>query len=266
MPEAIDAHAHVFLRDLPMISTRRYTPARDAPVDLYLQRLDENGMTHGVLVQPSFLGTDNSYLIRAIARAPSRLRGVAVLDADTPAEEFDRLDSAGVVGARLNLVGGAPLPDFDAPHWRAFVANVRRKGWQIEIQRPARDAKALVARLIAAGCTVVIDHFGLPDPVQADEDPDWRALLDAGRTRRLWAKVSGPYRSGPQGRDIARKCFPVLRDALGPDRLMWGSDWPHTQFEAAENYAGNRRFLDALIPAEKERAALLAAPARLFRF
>ena len=64
----------------------------------------------------------------------------------------------------------------------------------------------------------------------------------------------------------ARACWSVLRDALGPDRLMWGSDWPHTQFETAEDYAGNRRFLDALVTDQKERAALLAAPFGLFRF
>ena len=79
-------------------------------------------------------------------------------------------------------------------------------------------------------------------------------------------KISGHYRSGAQGRDIARACFPILREKFGTERLMWGSDWPHTQFETSEAYAGNRAFLDELVPDESERAQILAAPAALFRF
>ncbi|MGO9358663.1 MAG: amidohydrolase family protein [Xanthobacteraceae bacterium] len=265
-PEAIDAHAHVFHRGLTMAAARRYTPAADASVDLYLRRLDENGMTHGVLVQPSFLGVDNSYLVDSVAAAGGRLRGVAVVDPAISRAQLQRLDAAGVVGARLNLVGNAPLPDLSAPEWRHLLRDVAALGWQIEVQRSARDLRALAPVLLAAEVSVVLDHFALPDPALGASDPDWRALLELGRTRRLWVKLSGPYRSGPRGREIARDAFPVLRDTLGVDRLMWGSDWPHTQFEASESYAGARAFLDRLVPDARERAALLASPAELFRF
>ena len=266
MRDAIDAHAHVFLRDLPMAAGRRYTPAADAPLDLYLRELDANAIAFGVLAQPSFLGFDNAYLLACLEAAGGRLRGVAALDSTTPGETFDRLDAAGVVGARLNLIGDDDAPDFAAPDWRAFLGHIRRKGWHIELHQRARLARAPAQALIEAGATLVLDHFALPDPTLGPNDPDWRALLDLGATGRLWVKLSASYRCGPNGRDVARACYRVLRDQLGPDRLMWGSDWPHTRFETRQDYAGACAVFRDIAPDAAERLALLAAPARLFRF
>ena len=102
---AIDGHAHVFRRDLKLSAGRRYARDCDAPLELYLEQLDQNDLSHGVLVQPSFLGTDNSCLVESLGRAGGRLRGVAVVEPTVAREELDRLARIGVVGIRLNLVG-----------------------------------------------------------------------------------------------------------------------------------------------------------------
>lgn len=262
---SIDTHAHVFHRGLSLVPERRYAPDYDAPWDAYLAQLDQAGLSHGVLIQPSFLGTDNSYLLDSIDAAGGRLRGIAVVDPAMTQAELRALDRGGVVGIRLNLVG-RPLPDLTASEWTALLRAIAELGWQVEIQRRAADLPGLVTTLLDHDLTVVIDHVALPDPAAGIADPAFAAVLALAASARVWVKLSAPYRNGPHGRSFARQAYPLLREAFGLERLMWGSDWPHTQFEATEDYASNRAFLDALIPDEAERARVLAAPRGLFRF
>src|SRR5690606_27385419 len=114
----------------------RYLPDRDATLDEYLGHLDANGISHGVLVQPSFLGTDNGYMLAALRRAPQRLRGVAVIDPDVPEEDLWRMAEAGVVGIRLNLIG-QPLPELGTHSWRRLFKTLNTLNWHIEIHRQA---------------------------------------------------------------------------------------------------------------------------------
>jgi predicted TIM-barrel fold metal-dependent hydrolase len=104
--------------------SRRYAPGYDAPLDLYLKQLDENGISNGVLVQPSFLGTDNSYPVQCVLAARGRLRGIAVVDPGASSDDLNRLNGSGVVGLRLNLVD-KPLPDL-ASRSGAGCLNVRQ--------------------------------------------------------------------------------------------------------------------------------------------
>lgn len=261
----IDTHAHVFHRGLKLAPGRRYAPDYDAPLSLYLEQLDHNGMTNGVLVQPSFLGTDNSYLVECLKRTSGRLRGIAVVDPTVSTDELRELDDAGVVGIRLNLVG-QPLPDLAASEWKGLLANVKAMGWQVEIQRNASDLAALAPQLLDHGVTVVLDHYALPDPKLGVADPGFQSVLKLGATKNVWVKISAPYRNGAAGESFAKEAYPLLRNAYGLDRLLWGSDWPHTQFEATQSYAKNREFLDTLIVDKSERAQVLASPRQLFRF
>ncbi|HLG84870.1 MAG TPA: amidohydrolase family protein [Bradyrhizobium sp.] len=261
----IDTHAHVFHRGLKLASGRRYAPDYDAPLSLYLEQLDQNGMTNGVLVQPSFLGTDNSYVVDCLGQARGRLRGIAVVEPSIPSQEILALDRAGIVGIRLNLVG-QPLPDLAAPEWKALLANLKSADWQVEIQRNASDLVGLVPGLLDAGVAVVLDHYTLPEAKLGVDDPAFQSILTFGATGRVWVKMSAPYRNGRNGESFARQAYPLLRASFGPDHLLWGSDWPHTQFEATESYAKNRRFLDGLITDPDERAKVLIAPRSLFRF
>ncbi|WP_426407932.1 amidohydrolase family protein [Bradyrhizobium ganzhouense] len=261
----IDTHAHVFHRELKLAPGRRYAPDYDAPLSLYLDQLDHNGITNGVLVQPSFLGTDNSYLVDCLKQTGGRLRGVAVVDLTISADELRELDRAGIVGIRLNLVG-QPLPDLAASEWKGLLANIKAMGWQVEIQRNASDLAVLAPQLLDLGVTVVFDHYALPDPKLGVADPGFQSVLKLGATRNVWVKISAPYRNGAVGESFTKGAYPLLRDAYGLDRLLWGSDWPHTQFEATQSYAKNWQFLDTLIVDERERAQVLASPRSLFRF
>jgi predicted TIM-barrel fold metal-dependent hydrolase len=261
----IDTHAHVFHRGLKLAPGRRYAPDYDAPLALYLEQLDRNGMSNGVLVQPSFLGTDNSYLVESLRTAGGRLRGIAVVDPSVTADELRALDRAGVVGIRLNLVG-QPLPDLLASEWKALLANLNALGWQVEIQRNAADLAVLAPRLLDHGVTVVLDHYALPDPKLGVADPGFQSVLKLEATKNVWVKISAPYRNGAAGESFAKETYPLLRSAYGLDRLLWGSDWPHTQFEASQGYERNRQFLDTLITDPAARAQVLASPRSLFRF
>jgi len=265
---AVDTHAHVFTRALTLTGDRRYAPDYDASIADYRAMLDRNSMARGVLIQPSFLGTDNGYMVSALQSAPERLRGIAVLDPGAETATLRGLAGQGVVGLRLNLIG-RPDPDFAGPVWRAHLARVADLGWQIEVQAEARRLARLLPPLVEAGVPVVVDHFGRIDPALGIADPGFADLLGFGRGGRVWVKLSGAYRigSGEAGRQTALQAAERLRGAFGARRLLWGSDWPHTQFETQASPAEARRDLDAWVPDPAERRIVLAeTPAELFRF
>jgi len=264
----VDTHAHIFKSGLKLANARRYAPDYEAPLEDYLAMLDRHDIARGVLVQPSFLGTDNSFMLAALRQAPARLRGIAVVDPAASPAELDALDAAGVVGVRLNLVG-TPLPDFSTALWRDFLKQVARLDWQVEVHREAHDLPLILPLLLRAGVNVVVDHFGRPDPKLGVNDPGFRYLLDAAASRRVWVKLSAAYRNGPDGagEQTALAAIPLLRNAFGMERLMWGSDWPHTQFEKSVNYDRARTLLDSWLPDPAERRIVLAdTPSGLFRF
>ncbi|CAJ0687033.1 amidohydrolase family protein [Ralstonia holmesii] len=265
---AIDTHAHVFERGLPLANARRYAPTYDAPLSAYLAQLDAHGVSHGVLIQPSFLGVDNSYLLAALKQAPQRLRGVAVIDPAAPETLLTQMNAEGIVGIRLNLIGAAD-PQLKSPVWQAALARLHALGWHVELHVEARRLPTLLQPLLEAQVNVVVDHFGRPDPALGVDDPGFAALLAAGRSRRVWVKISGAYRNGANGRGeaIAQAAMPRLKDALGLDRLVWGSDWPHTQFESQINYDKMWAFAGVLLPNAADRKQVLVdTPAQLFRF
>ncbi|WPB55312.1 amidohydrolase family protein [Xylophilus sp. GOD-11R] len=277
--KAVDCHAHVFERGLPLAARRRHAPAFDALLDDYLALLDTHGISHGVLVQPSFLGTDNHYWLDAVARHPGRLRGVAVVDATMPLPALTALKGAGTTGLRLNLVG-IEIPDFGSPEWSALLGHIRDLDWHLEIHREARDLPAMLEALRPAGCRLVIDHFGRPDPALGTADPGFQALMTAADSGRVWVKLSAAYRNArsplaePSARDAtlaaqdaadARTAAAALLGAFGPERLLWGSDWPHTQHGDFTDFARARAMLDDWVSdADQRRRILVDTPAELF--
>jgi len=257
MDGAVDCHAHVFIQGLTLAAERRYQPDYDAPVPAYLAMLDSLGLSHGLLIQPSFLGTDNSFLLAALRMAPDRLRGVVVLSPDCPVEEMREMAAAGIVGVRLNLMGRAD-PPLGSGLWRAHLSAVAALGWHVEVQAKADRLSALLPRLLDHGGNVVVDHFGLPDGT----DAGFGALLDAAGTGRTWVKLSAAYRSTPSG----WQALPTLLRAFGPERLVWGSDWPHTGFEKDVVTADQLTALNQVVADAKiRRQILFESPRRLFR-
>jgi predicted TIM-barrel fold metal-dependent hydrolase len=263
---AVDSHAHVFLGSLPLAPERRHAPDYDATPGEYLGLLDAHDVSHGVLVQPSFLGTDNSYMLGVLRAHPQRLRGVAVVEPATPLDELRVLADAGIRGLRLNLMG-LPMPDLSRPVWQTLLQHVRALDWHVELHRPSQDLAAAGQPVLDAGCKLVVDHFGRPgENTAADSGFNW--LVRAAAGGRTWVKLSAAYRNwrDPLGAEACRAAASLL-DACGPQRLLWGSDWPHTQHREHTGYAHARTALNHWIPeADARRCILVDTPAALFGF
>ncbi len=257
---AVDTHAHVFQSGLSLAPGRRYAPRGEAPVEKFLSLLDEHGIGAGVLVQPSFLGTDNTHLLACLAVAPARLRGIAVVEPGVDEATLDGYAAAGVVGIRLNLIG-LDVGQLRAPAWQRMMRRAASRGWQIEIQVEGRDLPEALHALASVDAPLVVDHFGRPDPNLGVRDPGFRRLLEHGRDGPLWVKLSGSYRWG--GADV-RPYAEALLAALGPARLLWGSDWPWTQFEGTRTYADGVAELQSWCT-EAERKAIAEGARRLFK-
>ena len=278
---AVDCHAHVFERGLPLASRRRHAPDYDALLGDYLALLDANHISHGVLVQPSFLGTDNSYFVDALRQHPARLRGVAVVNTDITDAELAALDAVGVVGMRFNLVG-LEWPDLASPAWVHLLARLRELKWHLEVHRDAADLAPLLKALLPSGCALVVDHFGRPKPGLGRTDPAFEALLQTAETGQVWVKLSAAYRHAIESglpasernaasahQDAEQACLTAsaLLGAFGAERLVWGSDWPHTQHQDLVDFARSRALLDEWVPDALQRGRILVGtPAALFRF
>ena len=259
---AVDTHAHAFVLAGRMAASRRYTPRRDSPLSDYIIELDQAGIAQAVLVQPSFLGTDNSYLVSCLCAYPDRLRGIAVVDPSWGGGALARLGSAGIVGIRLNLLG-LDTDFLSSKEWQDLFGRVAALGWQIEVHDQGRRIPTLLDALWPCGARIVIDHFGRPEPGMGLDDPGVRAITRSAGARRIWVKLSGPYRCLGDAASYARHYL----QALGPDRLLWGSDWPWTQHEDGLSYGPTRDWLDGWIPDPLVRAAILDAnPRALFAF
>ena len=260
----IDSHAHVFRRDLPLVAGYRHAPQRDALLPELLGLFDQHGLTHGVLTAPSFFGTDNSFLLSALATAPERLRGTVIVDQTIDRAALEAMDRAGVVGIRFNMLRSADLPDLRSAPWRRVLEAVAALDWHVEIYVEGPRLPSLLAPALAVGAKVVVDHFGSPDPQLRLNCPGFRALLAAVGAGRTWVKLSAPYRLG--GAD-PRPYASALLDAGGAQRLVWASDWPWTQFGEGMTYARTLSWLDEWVPDAATRDRILGAtPWALFGF
>ncbi|CAN5757196.1 amidohydrolase family protein [soil metagenome] len=260
---AVDSHAHVFRRDLRFVEGRRHSPDFDALLADYLGLLDANGVSHALLIQPSFLGTDNTFLLAALDACPDRLRGVAVIDPSFTDADLRGFASRGVCGIRLNLVGAA-TPDLAGDAWTALLERVRVLGWHVEVHIELAALPPVGQAVIDSGCRLVVDHFGRP---AADDAASRAWLMRAAKTRHVWVKLSAAYRNWPPSTaDKAAAAAADLLDAFGPERLLWGSDWPHTQHRELASFASTLAALHAWVPDAAVRHTILVdTPRRLLK-
>ncbi|MFJ9127698.1 amidohydrolase family protein [Streptomyces sp. NPDC102340] len=256
----VDAHAHVFHRDLPMAPGRRYTPRHDATADAYLAVLDAHDIARALLVQPSFLGTDNSYVLDAVSAHPDRFRAVLVIDTGEPSTAVAQVPSwhrAGARGIRLNLVGTG-VPPLHAAEWRALGEQMAEYDWHLEVQAREAQWTQLAPALATWPSSVVLDHVGLPASTLED---DRAAILHLAALSHVWTKLSGFYRSAD---GAAQATAVAIRERAGTGRLLWGSDWPWTQHETGRAYGKLLATLHDLLPDPKDVERVLSAnPARL---
>ena len=261
---AIDCHAHVMRRDLPLVSNRHSAPKRDVSVDEYIGVLDKHGISHGVLTAPSFYGPDNQLLLSSLAQYPDRLRGTAIVDPDIDAAQLLDMSERGVVGIRLNWFHRDTLPDVESVEYRGLFERIRALDWQVEIYLEGPKLARVLPRIRAQGMKVVVDHFGAPDPTLGTTDNGFVEVLNGVRAGDTYVKLSAPYRQG--GVDCQTYVDSLL-DAGGPAQLVWASDWPFIAHEDKVEYLMCVRSIEQWVPDDKVRNVILAdTPAKLFRF
>jgi len=260
----VDAHAHVMRRDAPLASERHSAPKYDVSAADFLSLLDRHRISHGVLTAPSFYGADNSLLLAALAEAPERLRGTAIVAPDIAREALAEMDRQGIVGIRLNWFRRHELPDVTSPEYASLFAAVRDLGWHVEVYLEGSKLAGVLPRLRASGATIVVDHFGSPDPALRVACGGFREVLAGVRAGDTFVKLSAPYRLG--GAD-PQAYVDALLDAGGPGQLVWASDFPFVGFEDSVAYADCVALLAQWIPdAATRRIVAATTPAALFRF
>lgn len=229
-PLATDCHVHVFdPARFPYALDRRYTPP-PAGIEALRQMHAGLGIERVVLVQPSVYGADNRCLLDALRRLGATARGIAVIDAGADRQQLQELVDAGVRGVRINLgVNRASDP-------RAALKAIRETAntlddmpmlIQLHASLPVLLACAPLLRVLRQ--EVLIDHFGLAMAAAGPAQAGFAELLDLMACKNMWIKLSGPYQisvRAPGYADVA----PIAKAFLQaqPDRVLWGSDWPHT--------------------------------------
>ena len=223
-----DSHCHVFGPSavFPYAADRTFTPV-DAPVTQLMALHEFLGLERAVIIQSSCYGSDHRVLLDALAAGQGRYRGVALITPDTPPAEIRRLHAAGVRGFRLHF-----LPHLGAPpthgEIRASVARVADLGWHAEIHVHGTDVARYADLIEWFPVPVVIDHLARLDLTHEPNSAAVNALLRLLDTGQVWVKTSGAdrvSRSGPPYADAAAFAARLVR--LFPDRVLWGTDFPH---------------------------------------
>jgi len=268
-PAACDAHCHVFgpADRFPFSPARSYTPP-DAGIDDFERLQKRLGLSRAVLVQASCHGTDNAALLDALRRGNGRYAGVAMIDDATTDAELAELHEAGVRGTRVNFVahlGGAP----DLDRVERTVARVAARRWHIVLHFDAADLPAYAAFLDRLACPYVIDHMARIDASAGLDQGPFQALLRLLADGRCWVKVSGAERLTAGGAPPYDDVVPYARALIAnaPDRVLWGTDWPHPNVRHMPDDGDLVDLLADFAPDEATRHRILVDnPQRLYDF
>ncbi len=226
---AVDSHCHVFgpASRFSYAAERKYTPV-DAPKEKLFALRDFLGFDKNVIVQASCHGTDNAALVDALVNSNNKARGVATVGEQTSKQELQALDKAGVRGVRFNFV--KRLVDFTPRDvLEKIAATIAPMGWHIVVYFEMPDLPELESFFTALPTLVVVDHMGRPDVKKGIDHPEFQRylkLLDAHDN--IWSKVSCPERLTSQGAPYD-DVVPFARALVEryPNRVLWGTDWPH---------------------------------------
>lgn len=224
-PGACDCHVHVIgpPERYPMAADRHYTPG-PALLPALQAHMAALGLERAVIVQPSVYGNDNRCLLDSLDQLQGRGRGVAVPPDDVSSRELRDMHARGVRGVRINLESaGTRAADAAAAPAQRWAARVADLGWHLQLYASAPVLQALSEHLVRLPAPVVLDHFALVDGVPGASATAF--CVDLLRTGRVSVKLSAPYRLAVP--DAARAWADAFLDAA-PERVLWGSDWPHT--------------------------------------
>lgn len=236
-PNAVDAHCHVFGpgNQFPYAPERKYTPC-DASKDQLFALRDHLGFTKNVIVQATCHGADNSAMVDALNHSNGMARGIATIKKTITDQELHNLHEAGVRGVRFNFV--KRLVDFTPKDELLEIANrIAPLGWHIVIYFEAVDLPELWDFFTALPTIVVVDHMGRPDTSQAVDGPEFSLFLKLMREHsNIWSKVTCPERLSVKGPKALNGELNPYQDVIPfakaiveefPDRVLWGTDWPH---------------------------------------
>jgi predicted TIM-barrel fold metal-dependent hydrolase len=260
-PGACDTHFHVFEPGYPHVPEPLYT-FPDGTLDAYLRMAEVLGIERMVLVQPSFYGTDNSLLRYVLKRLGPRCGGVVQIDEDASDAELDEFHELGIRAIRLDLFARASWPTAElVAYIQRMAARATPRGWHLQFYTPGTIVRDLLPFLAGCEDTFVIDHMGYLTESDPESDRCLLALLSQGS---CWIKLSGAYRVAknkplssvaPWGRALV---------AARPDRLIWGSDWPHLP-DGQRDTGEILNLLSDWAPDEADRRTILVdGPGRLF--
>lgn len=229
-PGAVDAHCHVFGPGdvFPYAPERKYTPCDASKEQLFALR-DHLGFARNVIVQATCHGADNRALVDALQASEGRARGVATVRDTVTDEELAALDAAGVRGVRFNFVRRLVDPKPDA-YYRAIIDRIAPLGWHVVIYFEAADLEERWDFFTSLPTTVVVDHMGRPDVTKPVDGPEFgRFVRLMAEHENVWSKVSCPERLSKSGPPSYDDVVPFARTLVErfPDRVLWGTDWPH---------------------------------------
>ena len=282
MPDgAADCHMHVLgpFERYPLAAERAYN-VPEATLDEHERMKRGVGLQRTVFVQASGHGNDNRAMLAALARLGERGRGIAVVPPGSSPGALESLHTAGVRGLRLNLVTmRSRYGDDPAKLVGDYERLCAPLGWHLQVFADGATLVALEPKLVRCRVNVVIDHMGLPDASAGIAQPGFQALLRLMRREHMWAKLAGADRITRASARL-RDAIPFVRAlaAVAPQRLVWGTDWPHIGFHSGQQVRGDavlpyreldaRALLEVLFEAVPDAAAFRAIlsdnPARLY--
>lgn len=273
---AVDAHCHVFGpgAEFPFAAERKYTPCDAGKAQLFALR-DHLGFSRNVIVQATCHGADNRAMVDACIASGGKARGVATVRRGIGDQELQQLHDAGVRGVRFNFV--KRLVDFTPKDELMEIAGrIARFGWHVVIYFEAQDLPELWDFFTALPTKVVVDHMGRPDVGKPVDGEEFALFMKFMRENpQVWSKVSCPERLSVRGpralngeREAYRDVVPFARRIVEefPDRVLWGTDWPHPNLK---DHMPDDGLLVDFIPhiaptAELQRKMLVDNPMRLY--
>lgn len=264
---ACDCHHHIYDRNYPYVDDRNLP---NASVADYLRLRTRLGLNRSVAIQPSSYGTDNRCLMAALSKLGPTSRGIAVVNDRVTDAELHELQAGGVQGIRFNLgAGSATSPDMIAP----LSKRIAELGWHIEVHVRANELMELERILSNLPVHIVFDHFGrLPYP-DGIKHRAYRLIADLVERDRAWVKISGAYQDsvlgGPAYDDVKSVARAMIQ--LAPERIVWGTDWPHPSLQSKKQpMPDDAAMMDLLgVWARDEtelHQILVENPARLYKF
>jgi predicted TIM-barrel fold metal-dependent hydrolase len=235
---------------MPVSGSAWHIPPHDATIDEYVRTLDTHGVHFAVLAAASIYGDYNDYALEAVRRH-KRLRTTVIVDPNIDRYAMQRMNDDGVVGIRFQFRNVAAPPDLRSFEYRRLMRRAADLGWHIHLHDEGPRLASFIQPILDAGPRLVIDHFGRPDPAEGTLADSFRAVMRAVEAGSTWVKISAAFRLASL--DLAESLTADLLKAGGPERLLWGSDWPFAAFEDSITYDRVLSTYASIVPDDTKR-------------